>query len=140
MCFAAQWYRFSSIESGKKFSVAEEQISKQRTRSYAHRWPLQPPRPEKERGHVIAAWLLTRALSHMGAVSHPVVCLSFPPLNRFVTENGVNPYIRNTLLKHNIGERQVGCHLILLVHFSLRLNLNTCAYIFLFLPFWSYLF
>lgn len=91
MCFAAQWYHFSSIESGKKVSVAEEQISKQRTRSYAHRWPLQPPRWEKERGHVIAAWLLTHALSHMGAVSHPVACLSFPPLNRFVTENGVNP-------------------------------------------------
>lgn len=90
MCFAAQWYHFFSVESGKKFGRVEEQNSKQGAQSYAHRWPLQPPRGERERQHVIAAWLHTRAPSQTGAVSHPVACLSFPQLNRFVTENGVN--------------------------------------------------
>ena len=69
MCFAAQWYHFFSTESGKKFSIVEEKISKQGAQSYAHRWPLQPPRGERERGHVIAAWLCTHAPSHTGAVT-----------------------------------------------------------------------
>lgn len=94
MCFAAQWYLFFFFffptESGKKFSIVEDQTSKQEAQSYAHRWPLQPPRWERDRGHVIAAWLRTHAPSHTGAVSHPVACLSFPQLNHFVAENGVN--------------------------------------------------
>lgn len=48
--------------------------------------------------------------------------------------------IKNFLNKTQHWQKTSGCHIILLVHFSLRLNLNTCTYIFLISPFWSCLF